>query len=83
MAPSGDDSIESLHPELASDLLDLRDKSPEPLAPSPQALGVWELAWPTIISFATHTTVRWADFAMVGSLGTDALAATRMKKLER
>ncbi len=64
-----------LGPEIASELLDLRDKPPEPLAASPQALGVWELAWPTIISFATQTAVRWADFAMVGSLGTDALAA--------
>lgn len=73
--PTGDESAEKLQPELASDLLDLRDKPPEPLAPSPQALGVWELAWPTIISFATQTSVRWADFAMVGSLGTDALAA--------
>lgn len=62
-------------PELASDLLDLRDKPPEPLAASPQALGVWELAWPTIVSLATQTAVRWADFAMVGSLGSDALAA--------
>jgi putative MATE family efflux protein len=62
-------------PEIASELLDLRDKPPEPLAASPQALGVWELAWPTIVSFATQTAVRWADFAMVGSLGTDALAA--------
>jgi len=66
---------ESLGPEVASKLLDLRDKPPEPLAASPQALGVWELAWPTIVSFATQTAVRWADFAMVGSLGTDALAA--------
>lgn len=66
---------EPLGPEVASDLLDLRDKPPEPLAASPQALGVWELAWPTIVSFATQTAVRWADFAMVGSLGTDALAA--------
>ena len=62
-------------PEIASDLLDLRDKPPEPLAPSPQALGVWELAWPTIIATATQTLVRWVDLKMVGSLGTDAVAA--------
>lgn len=62
-------------PETASPLLDLRDKPPEPLAASPQALGVWELAWPTILSLLMQTAVRWADFAMVGSLGPVALAA--------
>ncbi len=46
---------------------------PEPLAPSPHALGVWELAWPTIVASATQTLVRWADIKMVGSLGTDAV----------
>ena len=55
--------------------VDLREKPPEPLAPSPAALGVWELAWPTIVSFGAMTLVRFADFAMVGSLGPDALAA--------
>jgi Na+-driven multidrug efflux pump len=60
--------------ELASDLLDLRDKPPEPLAPSPQALGVWELAWPTIVASAMQTLVRWVDLKMVGSLGVGALA---------
>ena len=62
-------------PDLASELLDLREKPPEPLAASPQALGVWELAWPTILSLLTQTLVRLVDFAMVGSLGPDALAA--------
>ena len=62
-------------PEVASSLLDLRDKPPGPLAPAPGALGVWELAWPTILSMLTHTLVRWVDFMMVGSLGPDALAA--------
>ena len=61
-------------PELASELLDLRDKPPEPLAPSPQALGVWELAWPTIVASATQTLVRWADLKMVGDLGVEAVA---------
>jgi putative MATE family efflux protein len=61
-------------PELASALLDLREKPPEPLAPSPQALGVWELAWPTIVSVAMQTLVRWADVKMVGVLGRDAIA---------
>lgn len=55
--------------------VDLREKPPEPLAPAPVALGVWELAWPTIVSFGAQTLVRFADFAMVGSLGPDALAA--------
>jgi putative MATE family efflux protein len=38
------------------------------------SLGVWELAWPTTISYATHTLVRWADLIMVGPLGREALA---------
>jgi putative MATE family efflux protein len=62
-------------PEVASELLDLRDKPPEPLAPSPQALGVWELAWPTITAALLQTLVRWADVKMVGSLGREAVAA--------
>jgi putative MATE family efflux protein len=66
---------EEERPELASALLDLREKPPEPLAPSPQALGVWELAWPTMASLFTQTLVRWADIAMVGDLGTEAVAA--------
>ncbi len=61
-------------PELASELLDLRDKPPEPLAPSPQALGVWELAWPTMVASAMQTLVRWADLKMVGDLGVEAVA---------
>jgi putative MATE family efflux protein len=61
-------------PELASEMLDLRDKPPEPLAPSPQALGVWELAWPTIVASAMQTLVRWVDLKMVGSLGVGAVA---------
>ncbi len=44
-------------------------------SPSAVKLGVWQLAWPTIISYATHTLVRWADLIMVGPLGRDALAA--------
>ena len=61
-------------PEFASSLLDLRDKPPEPLAPSPQALGVWELAWPTIVASAMQTLVRWVDLKMVGDLGVEAVA---------
>ncbi|MFQ5699883.1 MAG: MATE family efflux transporter [Myxococcota bacterium] len=68
--PPEDDS-----PELASSLLDLRDKPPAPLAPSPQALGVWELAWPTIAAAMLQTLVRWADIKMVGALGREAVAA--------
>jgi putative MATE family efflux protein len=40
-----------------------------------ESLGVWQLAWPTIISYATHTLVRWSDLIMVGPLGREALAA--------
>jgi putative MATE family efflux protein len=42
---------------------------------APTGLGVWGLAWPTIVGFAAHTMVRFADFAMVGPLGPEALAA--------
>jgi putative MATE family efflux protein len=62
-------------PEIASDLVDLHEQPPEPLGISPASLGVWELAWPTIVSFGAQTMVRFADFAMVGSLGKEALAA--------
>lgn len=61
-------------PEIASPLLDLREKPPEPLAPSPQALGIWELAWPTIVAGAMQTLVRWIDLKMVGDLGVEAVA---------
>ena len=61
-------------PELASDMLDLREKPMEPLAPSPQALGVWDLAWPTIVAGAMQTMVRWVDLKMVGDLGVEAVA---------
>ena len=69
------DSDSEEAPEIASELLELSEKPPEPLAPSPQALGVWELAWPTIISMLTMTMVRWADIMMVGDLGAEAVAA--------
>ena len=49
----------------------------EDSTPSAVSLGVWELAWPTIISYATHTLVRWADLIMVGPLGREALAGGR------
>lgn len=61
-------------PEVTSPLLDLRDKSPEPLAISPRSLGIWELAWPTMIAAALQTVVRWADIKMVGDLGVEAVA---------
>lgn len=38
-------------------------------------LGVWALAWPTIVSFGAQTLVRFVDFVMVGGLGPEALAA--------
>jgi putative MATE family efflux protein len=39
------------------------------------SLGVWALAWPTIVGFGAQTLVRFADFVMVGGLGPEALAA--------
>jgi len=62
-------------PELASDLVDVYEEGSSPPSTSPASLGVWELAWPTILSFLTQSLVRWVSFAMVGKLGADALAA--------
>jgi len=62
-------------PELASDLVDVYEEGASPPSSSPAALGVWELAWPTILAFFTQSPVRWVSFAMVGQLGADALAA--------
>jgi putative MATE family efflux protein len=42
---------------------------------STTTLGVWALAWPTIVGFGAQTLVRFADFVMVGGLGPEALAA--------
>ena len=39
------------------------------------SLGIWSLAWPTMLSMGTFTIVRMTDFAMVGDLGPEALAA--------
>lgn len=61
-------------PEFASPLLELRERPNTALAPSPRALGIWELAWPTMVASALQTMVRWADFKMVGDLGVDAVA---------
>ncbi len=67
-------TAEEEKPELASPLLDLRERAPSALAPAPQSLGIWELAWPTIVASALQTMVRWADFMMVGDLGVEAVA---------
>jgi Na+-driven multidrug efflux pump len=61
-------------PELASDLVDVYEEGGSPPAPSPQALGVFELAWPTMVAFFTQTMVRVVSLFMVGSLGQDAIA---------
>jgi len=61
-------------PELGSDLVDVYEEAAGPPAPSPQALGVFELAWPTILAFFTQTLVRIVSLLMVGSLGQDAVA---------
>jgi len=52
-----------------------REERAGPGTTAPATLGVWDLAWPTIVSFGAQTFVRFADFAMVGGLGPDALAA--------
>jgi len=55
-----------------------RRGAPEPHADAASrsgSLGVWALAWPTIVGFGAQTLVRFADFVMVGGLGPEALAA--------
>ena len=61
-------------PELGSDLVDVYEEAGGPPAASPQALGVFELAWPAILAFGTQTLVRVVSLFMVGSLGQDAVA---------
>ncbi|MFI5315707.1 MAG: MATE family efflux transporter [Myxococcota bacterium] len=67
-APAADE------PELGSDLVDVYEEGAGPPASSPQALGVFELAWPTILAFGTQTLVRVVSLAMVASLGESAVA---------
>ena len=55
--------------------LDFRERSPLRQPPSPQALGIWSLAWPTMAASLMQTAVRWVDIKMVGVLGGDAIAA--------
>jgi len=48
--------------------------------PDPENLGlttqgIWALAWPTMVAMSAGTVVRFTDFAMVGDLGPQALAA--------
>ena len=38
-------------------------------------LGIWGLAWPTMLAMGAGTVVRLTDFAMVGDLGPSATAA--------
>lgn len=55
------------------------DPPPRPAeagAPEPRiALGVWELAWPTMVAFALQTLVGFVDFVIVAALGSEAVAA--------
>jgi len=37
--------------------------------------GIWELAWPSMAMFALQSLVHLVDFVIVGSLGTEAVAA--------
>lgn len=39
------------------------------------ALGVWDLAWPSMLSFALQTLVGFVDFVIVAALGSEAVAA--------
>ena len=60
--------------EAAASLWDFREKPASRLAPLPASLGIWELAWPTILAALMHTIVRWVDIKMVGDLGMEAVA---------
>jgi putative MATE family efflux protein len=59
---------------VARSLWDFREKPSSRLAPMPASLGIWELAWPTILAALMHTVVRWDDIKMVGDLGMEAIA---------
>ena len=59
---------------VAESLWDFREKPASRLAPMPASLGIWEIAWPTILAALMHTVVRWADIKMVGDLGVEAVA---------
>lgn len=56
------------------------ETEPEAASGSPRAvgvtpLGIWALAWPTMLAMGAGTIVRFTDFAMVGDLGPSATAA--------
>jgi putative MATE family efflux protein len=68
------DPVAADEPELGSDLVDVYEEGAGPPTPSPQTLGVFELAWPTILAFGTQTLVRVVSLGMVASLGESAVA---------
>ncbi len=43
--------------------------------PGPAGLGVWSLAWPTMVSFGLQSLVGVVDFAIVAGLGAETVAA--------
>lgn len=48
-------------------------------APTPRVtLGVWELAWPTMVTFFLQTLVGFVDLWIVSALGSEAVAAAGM-----
>lgn len=49
------------------------EASPDAVGPTQD--GIWALAWPTMVAMGAGTIVRFTDFAMVGDLGPEALAA--------
>ena len=71
---SGMDSDMEADRAAAESLWDFREKPASRLAPMPATLGIWELAWPTILAALMHTVVRWVDIKMVGDLGMEAVA---------
>ncbi len=73
-SPKDSSPEEAADQAVARSLWDFREKPSSRLAPMPASLGIWELAWPTILAALMHTVVRWVDIKMVGDLGMEAIA---------
>ncbi|HYB13612.1 MAG TPA: MATE family efflux transporter, partial [Myxococcota bacterium] len=43
--------------------------------PGPKRPGIWQLAWPSMAMFALQSLVGLVDFVIVGTLGSEAVAA--------
>ena len=59
-------------------LLEPGASAPPGAPPQHVGLGVWQLAWPTMLSFALQTLVGFVDTLIVSALGSEAVAAVGM-----